>query len=317
MSLPAATAPLKITPTQAAGAKPQAAKQADKSKEDKDFSFFDLLDIINPLQHIPVVSTIYRQITGDKIGNFARVAGGALYGGFAGAIVGGVNAIAAQETGHDIGELAMQKMGITPRDAEKTQLADAAPSDKDKDAEVAKTLAAFDADKRKIPAASSHAPVPTPASGGSGNGTHDIPVIEVRPQQQATAAPIELPKPTEAPVSVPVQQAAAAAKHFDPLFNAAPARQFKPLQRMGDTSALTHAMKPLAMPVRKTLSPDVATYKSNVAGPVGEMPGFAVPAPAQIPAAMTQALAKYQAMQTLGDNTESTDENPRRKFASN
>ena len=31
------------------------------------FTFLDMLDIINPLQHIPVVSTLYRAITGDTI----------------------------------------------------------------------------------------------------------------------------------------------------------------------------------------------------------------------------------------------------------
>jgi hypothetical protein len=30
-------------------------------------TFAEFLDIINPLQHIPVVSTIYRAITGDQI----------------------------------------------------------------------------------------------------------------------------------------------------------------------------------------------------------------------------------------------------------
>ena len=29
------------------------------------FSFLDVLDIINPLQHLPVISTLYRQVTGD------------------------------------------------------------------------------------------------------------------------------------------------------------------------------------------------------------------------------------------------------------
>ena len=40
-------------------------------------TFGDVLDVINPLQHIPVVSTIYRAITGDEISPGARVAGGA------------------------------------------------------------------------------------------------------------------------------------------------------------------------------------------------------------------------------------------------
>src|SRR5215470_6180450 len=30
------------------------------------FGFGDLVDIVNPLQHIPVVATIYRNMTGDR-----------------------------------------------------------------------------------------------------------------------------------------------------------------------------------------------------------------------------------------------------------
>ena len=46
-----------------------------------DFSFHDLLSIINPLQHLPVIGTLYRAITGDKIGAIEKVAGDTLYGG--------------------------------------------------------------------------------------------------------------------------------------------------------------------------------------------------------------------------------------------
>lgn len=44
-------------------------------------SFSDVLDIINPLQHIPIVNTIYRHLTGDTEGAVADVVGGTLYGG--------------------------------------------------------------------------------------------------------------------------------------------------------------------------------------------------------------------------------------------
>lgn len=71
-------------------------KSVEKSKG---FSFFDFLDIINPLQHIPIVSSIYRHFTGDEIGGPARVAGGALFGGPIGAAVSGVDVIIAQQNG--------------------------------------------------------------------------------------------------------------------------------------------------------------------------------------------------------------------------
>jgi len=55
--------------------------------------FSTLLDVINPLQHIPLVSTLYREITGDEISPSARILGGGLFGGRgnrAGTLVGAV-----------------------------------------------------------------------------------------------------------------------------------------------------------------------------------------------------------------------------------
>lgn len=67
-------------------------------------TFGDVLDVINPLQHIPVVSHLYREITGDEISPAARVAGGALFGGPIGLAVATVNAVVEATTGNDIGE---------------------------------------------------------------------------------------------------------------------------------------------------------------------------------------------------------------------
>ncbi len=51
------------------------------------FSFGDIIDIINPLQHIPIVNSIYRKITGDTIAPSMQIAGDALFGGPIGAVV--------------------------------------------------------------------------------------------------------------------------------------------------------------------------------------------------------------------------------------
>jgi hypothetical protein len=67
------------------------------------FTFTDLLDIVNPLQHIPVIGTIYRRITGDTLDPGARLAGGALFGGPIGVAVAGVNAALEDATGKDAG----------------------------------------------------------------------------------------------------------------------------------------------------------------------------------------------------------------------
>mgnify|MGYP003316148390 CR=1 FL=1 len=46
-----------------------------------DLSFLDILDAVNPLQHIPLISSIYRKVSGDSISDVPKFVGGALYGG--------------------------------------------------------------------------------------------------------------------------------------------------------------------------------------------------------------------------------------------
>jgi len=70
----------------------------------KGFTFHDLLDAINPLQHLPVISTVYRWITGDTIGNIPRIVGDALYGGIPGFVSGLFGVLVKEETGKDVGE---------------------------------------------------------------------------------------------------------------------------------------------------------------------------------------------------------------------
>ena len=53
----------------------------------------DVLDIINPPQHIPIVSTIYRMTTEDNIGVGPRLLGGALYDGPLSVLVTSLTAI--------------------------------------------------------------------------------------------------------------------------------------------------------------------------------------------------------------------------------
>ncbi|USG61438.1 hypothetical protein NBZ79_00415 [Sneathiella marina] len=67
------------------------------------FGFDDFLDIINPLQHIPGVSSIYREITGDQINPGSRLIGGSIFGGGIGLAVSFVNAAIEDSTGKDIG----------------------------------------------------------------------------------------------------------------------------------------------------------------------------------------------------------------------
>ncbi|MFQ5785008.1 MAG: hypothetical protein ACE5H8_09315 [Alphaproteobacteria bacterium] len=74
---------------------------------DDGLTFGDFLDLINPLQHIPVVGSIYRAVTGDGIAPGARIFGGALYGGPIGLVGAAINAMIEETTGHDVGGLAL------------------------------------------------------------------------------------------------------------------------------------------------------------------------------------------------------------------
>src|SRR5690606_10418819 len=54
----------------------------------EDLEFSDLIDLVNPLQHIPGVAQVYRAITGDTIKPVVKVAGSLLMGGPMGLIAG-------------------------------------------------------------------------------------------------------------------------------------------------------------------------------------------------------------------------------------
>lgn len=69
-----------------------------------DVTVGDFVDIINPLQHIPLVSSIYRHVTGDEIKPPARIIGGGIFGGPLGMASAMVNSVVEDQTGKDIGE---------------------------------------------------------------------------------------------------------------------------------------------------------------------------------------------------------------------
>src|SRR3569833_424033 len=87
----------------AAPAQPQADQKPQSKSSDWDFSFHNLLDIINPLEHLPIIGTIYRAITNTHIGVPERIAGDALYGGLWGAVSGAADAVFEAVTVKDFG----------------------------------------------------------------------------------------------------------------------------------------------------------------------------------------------------------------------
>ena len=135
---------------------------AETGGTDNSMGFADFLDVINPLQHIPVVSTLYRELTGDTMSEAARMAGGALWGGPAGVIGALANTITNAEAGGDIGATALaylrgEEIGPAAQDGA-TMVAEAAPSQPiDPDAPVSDTVAQF------------AGIMPLPAAGAAGN----------------------------------------------------------------------------------------------------------------------------------------------------
>lgn len=77
-----------------------------------EFGFSDFLDVINPLQHIPIVSSIYRELTGDELGAPARILGGALFAGPLGAAAGAASAAVEAVSGKDPGAHAVAFLGL-------------------------------------------------------------------------------------------------------------------------------------------------------------------------------------------------------------
>ncbi len=79
-------------------------------KPEQPFDFGAVLDVINPLHHIPIVGQAYRYLTDDKLHPMAGIMGGAIYGGPLGAVTGTVNAIAQIQTGQDINDMAFSRL---------------------------------------------------------------------------------------------------------------------------------------------------------------------------------------------------------------
>jgi hypothetical protein len=70
---------------------------------DDGFTFADLVDVVNPLQHIPVVSTMYREASEDTLDPGSRMMGSTLFFGPIGLASSVINVLIEQGTGKDIG----------------------------------------------------------------------------------------------------------------------------------------------------------------------------------------------------------------------
>lgn len=76
-------------------------KSPSSEAQEEPFGFFDLLDMVNPLQHIPILSFFYRAITGDEIKPISQIIGGGVFGGPLGAASGLLSAVVEDATGKE------------------------------------------------------------------------------------------------------------------------------------------------------------------------------------------------------------------------
>ena len=89
--------------------------------------FSDLIDIINPLHHIPGIGTLYREITGDAISPASKVLGSSLFLGPLGTVSALANILVDEATGKDLPEHVMalfeKTEEIEPESNNSTQIA--------------------------------------------------------------------------------------------------------------------------------------------------------------------------------------------------
>jgi len=99
------TAFTELAPTAPAGAAGDVAAVPGSAptQEAEELSFWDVVDIVNPLQHLPIIAPIYRAITGDTISAPARILGSGVFSGPLGMAGGLVNAVVERISGRDIG----------------------------------------------------------------------------------------------------------------------------------------------------------------------------------------------------------------------
>ncbi len=156
---------------------------ARPQSESAEASFGDVLDIVNPLQHIPGVASVYRDVTGDEISGHAKVLGSTLYGGPLGMLAGSLSAAMTEESGKSFTETAVAGFtggsgssdGGAMRTAAATQATGqtaegtASATGATTDTGETRTNGAARAATAALPAGIDSVLPPAPATGGNGN----------------------------------------------------------------------------------------------------------------------------------------------------
>jgi len=260
-------------------------------------SFKDLVDIINPLQHIPVVSAIYREVTGDQPGAAARLIGGALYGGPIGLVGEEINCAINDSTGHDLGGhvIAYLKRQFSddpsPESAPPTELA--APA-------AAPAPVAIAAAEPPLPAAAPVAAVTSEAvTAAVATPVAPAPAVAAT---AAPSAPVTLAQADTSARFMPLPQRRAIDVAPMPLVRTplsnTSQRSNVPITGRSTTAATASAASVQQAIAAQGTSPSAASVAASLSGTTQAANGTTAPTPTPqaqwFSSAMTQALDKYE-----------------------
>jgi hypothetical protein len=287
-------------------------------KDGESFGFHDFLDTINPLQHIPIISTLYRWITGDVPGNVAEMVGDGIYGGPIGLGAGLFNVAFKEETGQSPGDMAIAL--ITGGDTG-AKLAQKSPSAPDGTADAAPSSTPDPAPApvpAPAPAVATTAPDAAPATAATTAPAAlfaGIPLVAAG----APRPPIPLPRSAAPPLPLPGSPSPAEQAFLDQ--KAAMQRNLygpRPVQADHPVTApiplhLTGPALPQRAP-RPAITPAAGTAPPAVISPAlpPPLPVSALPdnAPVDISQRMMDALDKYSRMQQERQRGQSLDLSP-------
>jgi len=231
------------------------------------FSFLDLIDVVNPLQHIPVIGPMYRDLTGDTIDPLPRITGSTLFFGPIGAGLAAADVVLKETTGKDTGAHVLAML----RDNSTTQTAEAGPvaaAGTDGDDPVTAWLQAETAYRTKQLAA---------------RDSSDTGVGRTPPNPTATSAnrtpapPVPAAGPADAAIGgIPGDDPVLAWARAEAAYRSAIATRSTPVNAVtglavkAPTDALTEtATAPLTTETMKSASPDAALTASGATAPTG------------------------------------------------
>lgn len=279
----------------------------------EEMSFWDFLDVINPLQHIPVVSTIYRELTGDQIKAPAKMAGGALFGGVIGFAASAADVILKEASGRDAGEHVMALFSDeegAPEGAAPTALAATEPAPQPAPQPAAAPAAAerpvvtaansrwFPINRDQHVRAGEAAPQPVPEAATTGRPTVEVlspkPVDAQPPLQSSSPAATPSSPAASLPLGVLSAASAVSVQEQGAAMAPSPAALRKAMAAQGLTPNSDHPMLRGAAPAAAP-APE-APAATPVSAPAGLPPSTG---PVDVPAWFDKAMQRYSTSDRL------------------